>query len=191
MNKGTGKFKSYWKSAFGDLGPMAKLIKKPFEKRCLRIHNLPNSRKQPESEEERNDIKYRHNWVGTYVLGTNTKCYIVMSMPEEEPLPALKWIKGIDIIETLETTYLEDRDYRLITSYIGEITWGDKKWDELILDIAEDHAPTTLIMTQTNKRVYAPYFGGADIFMESEMMADGIASQFNEWLSPHDPRKDA
>ena len=56
--------------------------------------------------------------------------------------------------------------------------------DPLIRSVAEDQIQALLVSLESG-RVYAPYDGGADLFLRSAAERDLMQKRYQQWLSSH------
>ena len=87
---------------------------------------------------------------------------------------------GITGIKTCDYT---DDDIES-TLYAAEVEpWCYGNYDEVILAVAKDDIPQVVFMNPENGNVYAPYDGGADIFLIDQKTKNNLKNQFSKWAS--------
>lgn len=160
-----------------------------YSTRWTRIHSLPESKRYPETEDEKEEILRRHLQVASYTLGHTSASYLSLSLFNDYPISnyeQFSWFRGFEIRERIKTLESADEPDDFLISHISEIEWNESDWKALILDVAKDRTPHTLFVSKKNGRVYAPYDGGADIFLENEDEIHKFESVFTDWISPHE-----
>jgi hypothetical protein len=55
----------------------------------------------------------------------------------------------------------------------------------VLADVANALLGPFLIVSEATGRVYAPYDGGADLFVETEAERDALRTKYSGWLSTH------
>ena len=190
MNKiGTDRFERFWQDHFPAIGPVAYLMRGIYSKRWIRIHSLPESKRYPETEKEKQEILKRHLQVASYTLGNPSPSYLSLSLFNDYPISnyaEFSWYQNLQLNERIKTFESSENLEDFLVSHISEVDWNEGDWRSLILDVAEDRAPHALFICKKNGRVYAPYDGGADIFLENEDEIQKFKSSFADWLSPHE-----
>ena len=149
-----------------------------------RFHSLPFSKRYPETPEERALLLDRQNQLGAAVLGEG-RIWLVQSVWNDRgaPLPhvpgfALK--RGFEFVMEPGT-----EDESAWTAYAVETRWETGRFDEVLLDIAEDQLPPTLWMSASDGAVFAPYDGGVDLFVPTVQAVSDLKRTYADWLSPY------
>jgi hypothetical protein len=65
------------------------------------------------------------------------------------------------------------------------LEWQPGALDDVLADVANALLGPFLIVAETTGRVYAPYDGGADLFLGSETERDAFRQRYQAWLSSH------
>ncbi|WP_441453701.1 MULTISPECIES: DUF3885 domain-containing protein [unclassified Brevundimonas] len=75
----------------------------------------------------------------------------------------------------------EDRPWRV---YAVQTNWSPGRFDDLLLSVADEKAGPTLWMA-ANGPIFAPYDGGADLFLPDIAQVQRMAERHKDWLSQH------
>jgi hypothetical protein len=67
--------------------------------------------------------------------------------------------------------------------YAAQNQWTDHAFDDLLWAIANEQAPRTLWMSVSTGAVFAPYDGGADLFLPTAQQVDDLRAKHRHWLS--------
>ena len=138
----------------------------------FRIHSLPESKRYPETKDEENIIISRHNEIAKEVLGTTTNLYLYWH-----------WTVSFHGINGIKTSNYKDDDIET-TLYSAEVEpWITGKYDQVIISVANDELSQIIFMNPKNGNIYAPYDGGADIFLTDEKTRNDLKKQFSKWAS--------
>lgn len=189
-------FESWWPDRFGAIRPLGHELHGYIPDRWFRIHSLPESKRWPSEEAEHAEVLRRHNAVASEVLGEGATCWLVFvtyDIPpvgvESETIPELpcltpgNWSRPLLFRELDETQPGEEE--LISICHAMEIKWAPGRFDDLIRLVATDRAPQVLFAEQERGRVYAPYDGGADLFLESSEQRDDFRVRYRGWLSSH------
>jgi len=138
----------------------------------FRIHSLPESKRYPESEAEENILLARHNEIARDVLGQ-----------ESELLLYWHWIESFQGIDGIKTMDYAEHDFES-TLYSAKVErWEAGKFDKLILGVANDELSQIVFLNPENGSVYAPYDGGADIFIINQKHKNTLIARYFKWAS--------
>jgi hypothetical protein len=184
-------FRAFWRSHYGDCPPVGFLLRETFPERWFRVHSLPESKRYPDSAAELSILLARHNTVVTDVLGDGSPCMIVAD-PEYVPRDAARArgqrqfaSLGLQPLMTIVESEPKDIDRAWALSLgAGRIQWRPRALDDLLTDVANHLLAPLLIVSEASGRVYAPYDGGADLFLESTAERDEYRKKYASWLSP-------
>ncbi len=186
-------FLSFWRSHFGDCPPVGFLLRETFPERWVRIHSLPGSRRYAETAREMSAVLSRHNAVISDLIGENGSCVLVAN-------PAYSVVRGRPPRGQRQVAQLELQPLIVVTGGGGSadtapgwsiplssapVSWQAGSLDDVLADVANNLLGPLLIVSDTTGRVYAPYDGGADLFLASASERDEFTQRYTQWLSPH------
>jgi hypothetical protein len=183
-------FSARWDTWYPAAPPLAFLLRDAYSERWFRIDSLPDGERYPMSRGEHDEIYRRHSEVATQVLGDDAECALLIfresagrwhsaavraagighdDLPSTVPLPAKLWDE-------------HDGYFVVPVELAGAVVrWRASEFSGFIAAVADD-AAKGLIVNLANGRVYAPYDGGADLFLESESERVRVREQFGAWL---------
>jgi hypothetical protein len=161
-----------------DSFPLSFLMRERFPKYWLRIHSLPESKRYPEDEAEREIVLQRYASFGTALLGDQAPCLIVRARFATEDLDSkfrgsLSWSR----LHKIE----EEDDFWC--SWVAEISWRPETLRDLLIAIAEDRDSHVLFVSKLSDSIFAPYDGGADGFSFDSGLITRFKQEFQPWLS--------
>jgi hypothetical protein len=159
------------------------------------VHSLPESKRYPTESSEYVTVLARHNAIASALFGDGRAVVLVCreyaepgsALPRTAPTialeqpPTLRWLRRLDprpidaLADAHETVAI---DVWALTT-----TWRHGAFDGMIRSVADDVGPSFLLATVDAQRVFAPYDGGADIFLEHAVVRDAWKHRFREWLS--------
>lgn len=162
--------------------------------RWFRIHSLPGSKRYPEDEAEYGELLARHNAASTALFGGGKPVILVfqehivpgpgdrppMELPMDMPgVPRL--LRRVDPREP--HPHADPAEDMAVDLWALPVEWHAGSFDPLIRSVADDGGPYFLLSTSDAARVYAPYSGGADLFLEDRPARDAWKKRFASWLS--------
>jgi len=176
-----------WKKAFPGAAPAGFLCRSAAAERWLRIHSLPDSKRYPDSEGEKAEVLRRYNIAATEVLGDRAACLLFITRfgasrawtrPTEGPL------KGVQLVHVMTEGEGEDE----IQIFAKEAIWQQGSFDTLLSAVAEDQTGPILFFNPKRGTAFAPYDGGADLFLETAAAVKGAMQRHQHWLSARPDR---
>jgi hypothetical protein len=185
-------FLIFWRSHYGDCPPVGFLLRETFPDRWFRIHSLPDSRRYANTAREMSSLLSRHNAVLSDLMGENGSCVVVAN-------PAYARVRGRPPRSRRQLAQLGLQPLIVVTGdgsadpaagwsiplSSAHLTWQPNAIDDIIADVANNVVGPLLIVSDITGRVYAPYDGGADLFLASGGERDEFRERYAQWLSPH------
>ena len=169
-----------WRFCFGTVMPAGFLCRAAMPERWLRIHSLPESKRYSELDDERQEILDRQNTVADYVLGEGSRCFLIFTrfnygnlwLPKEEFLACRQSPRQISaLLDNHEPkhflSFYDAEDGNTLEFFILEVTWRRGVFDALIMASADDLTGQLLFTNTATQTIYAPYDGGAALFLPS------------------------
>lgn len=180
------EFEKFWRENFFELGPFGYLLRARFNKRWVRFHALPNSKRYADSAQERETILERADTLAKDVLG-GAECWLAITSPghfasDESPVEnAIKrhHLKNAFIWRDTEEAEIDPVDWLV---YAAQTRWEKDKYSDLLLSIADDLCSHALWVSSENKSVFAPYDGGFDLIAPNADLASAMKAKYFDWL---------
>ena len=180
-----------WQSSFGATLPLGWRLRHELPSRWLRIHSLPESKRYAETATERDVLLKRHFAVARAVLGAclqgGPRCIVfVLRYPEPGETCAPPTLPGLE--------YLEFESWRVPAPWDQEIEccifaatliWNEERLGRTLLAVAGEEERALFLSVET-EQIYAPYDGGADLFMRDSIATANLKQRFRFWLSSRD-----
>lgn len=163
-----------WKQSFGDFAPVGFVCRERLRPRWLRIHSLPGSKRYPDTDADYVELLRRHNEAATAVLGEHEEC-VLFAGTYAHDLPV---IEGISFVAVPELS-IDD-----MTFAAAPCSWKRTRFDSLIAAVADERAGPVLFANFSRRSAYAPYDGGADLFLDSAERVLPLKTKWSAWLSP-------
>jgi hypothetical protein len=161
--------------------PLSHLMRSEFPEYWLRIHSLPESKRYPEDEAERQIVLDRYARFGTALLGERAPCLVIESRfngyeRTEELMPGLSWTPIHRVDESDEDFY---------DSWMAQTIWDAAKFRALLLAIADDQEQNVAFVSEVTDCVFIPYDGGSDGFSFDTALLQRLRDEFAPWRSAH------
>ncbi len=168
--------KEQWRDSYGAVIPIASHLRESGTDFWLRTHSLPESKRYAQNEAEMGEILRRYNELGDAVLGEGSEC--VLFYPDY----GIKFINSISDFSGEPFEICEDPE---LTMYAGRTSWQHGKFDSILRNVANDEMRCVSFFCNTSREFFAPYDGGADMFLNSILRRTQMKTKFNDWLSKH------
>jgi hypothetical protein len=171
-----------WRNAFPNSLPAGFLCRHTAHERWLRTHSLPNAKRYPDGDSERDEVLFRYNAVASEVLGQNEACVLFImrfSKQSEWPIEQKGPLRGLTMLHVMKL--LEDA--RELQFFAASVVWKSGNFDGLLMDIANEHPDHALFFNPAQQTAFAPYDGGVDLFAKTADEACRLKAHFSAWLS--------
>jgi hypothetical protein len=188
-------FAEAWQRSFSLAPPVSYRMRELYPERWLRIHSLPESKRYPESPEELTTLLARHNAVATTMFGDEREVVLIVEQygtwQTTAPTPVLPLELGGELrpLQRIDPRELQPRadpaEDPFVDLSAAVVPWRSGAFDPLIMELASGAGRRFLLSTRDAARVYAPYDGGADLFLEDRRARDAWKARFSTWLSAH------
>jgi len=165
-------FKEVWNKYFEDTPMLGWELREQKKELWFRIHSLPESKRYPDNKSEEDTLLERHNEIAEDVLGSESDLFLYWHR-----------IKSFHSIDGVKTMDYEDEDI-VTTLYSAKVgRWELGKFDEVILAVANDELSQIVFLNPNTGDVYAPYDGGADIFITNQEHKKALKTRYSKWAS--------
>ena len=186
-------FKDAWGSLWPGFRPIGYMLRADGAQYWARFYSLPDSKRYAETGEERRLILSRQNAMAAAVLG-NGHCWLVQSqwaMPKDvvdhanvgDPFKATREY-GLQFAFLFAEAGAEPDDVRW-RAHAAEVRWEEGKFDDLLLQVADDAAGPTLWVSSITGNIFAPYDGGVDLYVPLGERLTELSESFQHWRSSH------
>jgi hypothetical protein len=170
-----------WLRVFGEVPPAGFLCRRAFTDRWLRIHSLPESKRYADSESEYRELLSRQNAVATHVLGDATRCLLFITRFGE----ARDWKASAELPFAVPPEHVlsAEMDGEELQFFASPVVWREGSLNQIIVAVADDRTGPVLFANLDRGSIYAPYDGGADLFLQSPEATVTARTLFEPWLS--------
>lgn len=194
------KFTAAWERELPLAPPVGYLMRERCGKRWFRIHSLSGSKRYPETEAEYAELLRRHNAICDALFGHGEPLVLVVPAygdvagpyPTREPEPGRDVAPPSPIpsdlvpFRCIDPRDLDPQADPELDSFIylsaAPLVWRSGATDAMIRAAADDRE-RFLLVSMAADRVYAPYDGGADIFLPASERPAAWRARYAEWLS--------
>ena len=176
-------------AAFGDLPPVGHVLRSAISGRWLRVHSLPNSKRYAETDAEYDELLRRHTELALEILGSDDRAILFLhgwgtAADFSAAFSGFGWAAHLELNGTAPTVYPnpDAEDPNLVVAGFL-IRWSLQAWGSLLRDIADDRLPSVVLLNPASGEAYAPYDGGADLFVANSERVATLAARWASWLS--------
>lgn len=177
--------KDWWQSHYGSATPIAHILRHQIPDRWFRIHSLPESKRYAETPDEYLVLFTRHNTIATEILGSLSRCLLLVGRYTEHPELNIHSQSLLKLKDANFTLFDAVEEPDLISIWCAPITWATGRFDDIIKAVADNQDANILFASLETGEAYAPYDGGADLFLGSTVRRDELKQRYNRWLSKH------
>jgi hypothetical protein len=183
------QFKQYWNKTYPDSYPIDYELKTIFKNRWFRIHNLPDSKRFAENDNEYKIILSRQNrLIGDLFQSDDFFIVVgfynyVLTIPLTDDYFDIAKFQKIDTLalhKIRPDEYQDDEVYYEI--YMKPDKWVSDKFDDLLTKIADSEIRAMFVNSTKNITV-VPYDGGIDIIFPDTKVRDDFKIKYKDWLS--------
>lgn len=185
-------FIDYWKATYPEATPIGHVLKWVYADRWFRIHSLPGSKRYADTEEEYGILLARQYQLIEELIGEGAEVAIVLGLYENDitlanyarlsDIEAFQRVWTIDLAK--ERPHQYDHDISLDICVKVE-NWERGRRDEILKAIADDEI-RAMIVCPARECIVAPYDGGVDVIVETEVSRNRWKERFRGWLSPRE-----
>lgn len=182
------EFMEHWEQHYPNSPLVGHLLRDRYPDRWLRIHNLPESKRYADNDEEYRELLGRQNTIIGELIGQRAPCQLVLvDHGKEEGVPAdLEACLHALNPEFLGTLAAEDGGLVAdVPILMASLHWERKCLDTVLQAVADDVLETPLIVGLKQGCVLAPYDGGMDIIARDRATRDRLRQRYSAWLSRH------
>jgi hypothetical protein len=179
-----------WERHFGALPPVGHLLRQALPTRWMRIHSLPGSQRYAEGDLEYVELLNRHNQIAAEILGSDAETILfTYAWGTDDAFRS----SFIDSGKAKEVGLSEDRLSTRGFSSEGEnlvvggcqIQWSEHAWDALLRDVADWRLNSVVLLNPESGEAYAPYDGGADLFLKTPERVAELRQRWASWVPNH------
>jgi hypothetical protein len=178
-------FELDWRTFHPNTPPASWVMRQTPGENWVRFHALPESKRYAETDHERAIIIARMTELAGHVLGEGQECWLVGlgylddegDLNHKDPLP------GLPAAPSFEFTDGDDGTLRILAFGVSSC-WRSGAHETVLLQIASNET-RGLWMSKADGSVFAPYDGGADLFLPSKSKVLELRERFSDWLSQH------
>ena len=178
----------YWQAHY-PWPPIAHTLRERCPQRWFRIHTLPDSQRYAENNAEYHTILERHNAMLDALLMPGGEAILITTGGSFTPEP-VQDPQGIDDearfwvslpLHELDADVERPNYWHL---FHKSLRWQRGTFDALLQRVADWQLVHAMILGTAQPRLYCPYDGGADVYVESPAERDALRARFSSWLSP-------
>jgi hypothetical protein len=143
-------------------------------RRWLRIHSLPESKRYAQTNEESDALLHRQNSVIDDLIEQKAEINVVINFIEIDSfLFRMFNFTNIGVV-------VDNKAETVFQSFIFETTWETNGLNPLLLEIADDILRAFIIGENC---LIAPYDGGMDLIFKDTTTRDFYKLKYKNWLS--------
>jgi hypothetical protein len=167
-------FLVYWNELYPETPPINYFFKERLQKRWLRIHSLPESKRYAGTKEEWDILLHRQNTIISDLIGEDAAIKVVINFIEIDNY----LFKSFDFVNI--GVFKDMERETVFQSFLFETTWQKNTLNPLLIMIAEDEMRAFIIAEDC---LIAPYDGGMDIVFKDGYTKGLYKEKYKAWLS--------
>lgn len=170
----------WWRRRYSDTQPIGWALRHSFPNRWLRIHSLPEAKRYPNDDADWDILLDRHRRVLNAIIPPKSLCYLITpwSCAKDDCFSDY----SLRLIASLPK-FRPEPDEPPTGGYFGaRIEWEFDRF-EPVLRAAANWESLSCVVLEDRFCAYAPYDGGADLFLPDASTRDTLKSRFTEYLS--------
>jgi hypothetical protein len=182
----------HWRRTYGETPLVGHVLRDRFPRRWLRIHNLPDSKRYAETEDEHQEILRRQNTLLSDLIGDDRPFELVFGYyggEDRVPEDVLAALRGLGpVFLAMDPAGEPDGASEGVAGFPllkAQLAWQPRALDVVLRAVADDVLATPLLVSVERCRIVAPYDGGVDVIVESEELRDQLEGRYRSWLSKH------
>jgi hypothetical protein len=175
-----------WKTAFPYAAPAGFLCRVTASERWVRTHSLPKSKRYPDTTMEYAEVLRRYHQTASEVLGEGSHCVLFATRFGDErhwDAPIDGPLRGHRFAHVMAQDGEDCDGGERLNFFAAETTWQAGAFDELLTAVADDQCRHLLFFNPKRRTAFAPYDGGADLFLATREDALTARTRFEAWLS--------
>jgi hypothetical protein len=168
------EFQPFWAENYPETLPINYLFKHKLNRRWLRIHSLPESKRYAQTKEESDALLHRQNSIIDDLIEQNVEINVVVNFIKIDSFLFRMFNftnLGVLVDSEAETVF---------QSFIFETTWETNGLNPMLLEIADDNLRAFIIGEDC---LIAPYDGGMDLIFKDEPTKYFYQRKYKNWLS--------
>lgn len=185
-------FDTIWNRFHSGHAPVAHLMRHTGAKHWVRFHSLPESKRYADNDDEVAVVLQRSHAMADLVLG-DAPAWLVQGRAEwpdmDEPIIELSdshaTIREFGLQPSPHIYPEGDEDEPAWRPYAARVQWVADRFTPLLRRCAEDLEGPTLWISEATGGVFAPYDGGADLFLPTVDEVARAKTRWPDWLSSH------
>lgn len=193
-----GDFLARWARWYGDVPPVPYVLRREREEQWLRVNTLPEAQRQPRHWAEHEEVRRRYHALADHVLGPGAPCALLTlrttdaltlapatfeGLAEHEPELAGMGLRRLSRL-TSSPALVESFQDAQVWLYGSRVLWVAGAWDALLRACATGTVGSVMWVELESGRAFAPFEGGADLFLPRPHERAAARLRFAPWLVP-------
>jgi hypothetical protein len=185
------QFKTYWTKTYPDCYPIDYELRAIFSNRWFRIHNLSDSKRYAENDDEYEIILSKQNRLISDLFQSDDFFIVIgfyiydTSSPSSDDYFDLGKFHKIDTLDLHKIRPDEYQDEVYYEIYMKPDKWESDKFNDLLTKIV-DNEIRAMFVNPTKNIIVVPYDGGVDIILPDTKTRDDFKIKYKDWLSSRD-----
>jgi hypothetical protein len=165
---------------YGSAQPIGWALRLAVPQRWFRIHSLPDSKRYPETQSDWNTLVARHREVSNALIPPGAACYLLTpwSCAKDACFSGFTLRPALALPE-----YHRDPDGPPSGGFfVTRFAWDFDSFEPVLRAVATWQTLASVIVEE-DLVAYAPYGGGADLFLPDSPTRDAVKRRFAAYLS--------
>lgn len=186
QTRGLKRLAHRWRATLGRAAPVGYMMRRQRASRWVRFHSLPGSKRYAESRAEQAELIRRHEQAATHVLGPRSVCVLVTWASPRPSYREKEWNRAIQSrLRPFVRIKIDGHDMHFLAT---TLVWKKGLLRRLMKLCADEKAGPMVMANLQKGTAYAPYDGGADLFLSNRTQARLCWGRYTPWLSAHPSR---
>lgn len=171
------QFQEVWLANFPDSLPVNFLVREKYAEVHFRFYTLPGAKRYPDSEADSQEVLKRHNRVLSDLFSPNEEFFLLRTRFKSDVISPV--FPGGELLQTINDPELFEGIAEL---FVSKKNWMPSVADLELRRVSRDEEDNLLFVGIRNVSVYAPYDGGADVFVPDTKKRLALRNKYSSWM---------
>jgi hypothetical protein len=176
-----------WETAWPQAQPQGQRLRCQFPQQWVRFHSLPGGKRYATSPDEQREVLRRHTAVLDWLSDGSREGDLLVIAEDWGPEDMAGGWSRRELPDTWPWRVFtshddDDEDQRPHNTYFWVKSISSTHEVQHLLDLAADYRADFIVCDIGSRWIFAPYDGGADVFLPDEATRDTLEALHPDWL---------